>query len=155
MKTRKWIVMVWILVILVLAVAASYMSYLTELYLPAVYNAEPSVTPTLVLTPTSVLESEWIWIATSGNVGGELWVYAVVPGIEYELKGMKVGKTVYVTAYCPDGISCMLEPMPPEFPPPCEFWPRGRWCQIEKLKFPTNAKQACGTQYPYNCKDAR
>ena len=160
---KKLLLLSFFLFVFGVATASGVRSMIqNEAYMPLTYaGASPTPTleptntpepsPTPEPTPTGVPGEEWLWVARAGNVGDEFLVYAVVPGIGYELEGNKVGKTVYITAYCPGGVTCTLEPIPPVFPPECEFWPGGRWCQIEKLIYDGSAKGACGTQYPYNC----
>lgn len=127
-------------------------------------TSSPTVTPTVTPTPTVTLtptETQtptitivpgalWVYVIRSLNDGAESVTYAVVPGVEFVLEVQKVDKTLYITSYCPDGLDCEVQPIPPVFPPECDF-PTGLWCQIEKITYDGNAKQACGTQYPFNC----
>jgi hypothetical protein len=124
---------------------------------PVTSTPEPTMTPTSTLTPTPTVTPVpgelWVYILRFGNTGDTSTTYASVPGIGYEIKGQKVEKTLNITAYCPEGVECIMDPVPPDFPPECDF-ETGKWCQIEKLEFDSNAKQACGTQFPFNCVDA-
>ena len=146
----------FIMILLAVLIGGSYVvkaAVDNNYFFPLIFDSSAEPTPTPTETP--IPEGEWLYIANAKNISGELWIYAVVPGIGYELEGMKVGKTVYVTAVCSSGVTCELEERPPEYPPQCEFWPGGRWCQFEKMIYPANAQKACGTQYPNNCKDAQ
>lgn len=142
-----------------------------ELSMPLIYagatltpTLELTETPTITMTPdptktptptvTIVPGELWVYIVNSLNDGEQSITYAVVPGIDFELKGQKIEKTLYITAYCPDGLECEVDPVPPDFPPECDF-DTGQWCQIEKLIYDGNAQQACGTQFPFNCVETK
>jgi hypothetical protein len=121
---------------------------------PITSTPEPTMTPTTTMTPTPTVTPVpgelWVYVIRSGNKGDISETFAIVPGVDYELRGYKEDKTLYITTYCPDGLECVADPVPPDFPPECDF-ETGKWCQIEKFIYDGNAQQACGTQFPFNC----
>jgi hypothetical protein len=169
---NKFLLMTVLILLLAIATAGGVSSMTqNEINMPLIFkgaSSDPTLEPTSTLTPTitstptvtltptptaTIVPGElWVYIMTSRNEGDVSVTYAVVPGKDFELKGEKIDKTLYITAYCPEGLECEVEPVPPDFPPECNF-PTGPWCEIEKLEYPANAKQTCGAQFPYNCVD--
>jgi hypothetical protein len=111
-----------------------------EINIPLIFkgaSSDPTLEPTITLTPTTTLTptatktptetqtptgtiipgEQWVYIMTSRNEGDVSITYAVVPGKDFELKGEKVDKTLFITAYCPEDLVCDVEPVPPDFPP--------------------------------------
>ena len=127
--------------------------------LPLVYyqasNPTPEPEPEATPTPDP---SKWMWLLRSVNVGDENYTYAQVAGVQWELEGVKIGKTIYISQYCPTvggvPLVCNVWGLPPSFPAECN-WETGEWCEVEKLVFPQNAARACSLHYPYNCVDVK
>ena len=130
----------------------------TENMIPLVYykGSNPTITPSpIVPKPTPTRDpSLWMCLLRSVNVGGENITYAQVAGVQWEMWGEKIDKTIYVKQYCPrvndQPLVCNIWEAPPACPADCN-WETGQWCEVEKLVFPQNAQRVCSLNYPYQC----
>ena len=151
MKTKLSIILVAVFIMVILASSALAVDGF-KVFMPLVYDASPNPTVELPTpAPTRLPDGLWMYIVRAGeNEDGEFEIYAQVPGIDWELEGYKVDKTVYVYLWC-DAPVCDVWSVPPEFPAECN-WITGEYCEVEKFIYPETAKEGCSEVYPFNCK---
>ena len=156
MKTRKRIVMAWIVAILWFGIAASYIAHLTELYMPAVYNGD---------APTSTPEPHgdaWVYVGGVIKRSGNLVIFGAKPGYCSDVEWVKQGGVIRVTAYeipiseCDrSGYNPDAPWPPPYYPVPTTLPPEYPFYDAWTLKLDTNAQKVCGTYFDGNCVDVR
>lgn len=184
MRNKKWIVLAWISVILVLVVAASYVSHTTELYLPVVYNeyTKPSVTPKPTATPRPGI---WTFVGRAKNYSGRTEIHGEKPSGCYEVTGSKSGKKITVLSRYVGDVKCQEKidywnehgniprviPFPLSvctgddnidvglFPCFCPSWQQGMsgfFCgEVYRYNFPSNSQVVCSGDIPDQCVDSR
>ena len=150
------VILIGALLIAVVPPPLWYVEMAHSAYMPLIYDDSPNPTATPTPKPPTPIPTElpdglWMYIVRAGeNEDGEFEIYAQVPGIDWELEGYKVDKTVYVSLWC-DAPVCDVWPVPPEFPAECN-WMTGEYCEVEKFIYPETAKEGCSLVYPFNCK---